>query len=98
LGIYTLPGRISDPHRILDEVPLAESLGIGSIRPAERYDFKNVEVLFGAAAAISKDIKSATGLMNYPTHHPMELCSFGATGACATDAARKQWQLVLLVC
>jgi len=45
LGIYTLPGRISDPQRTLEEVPLAEELGIGSIWPAERYDFKNVEVL-----------------------------------------------------
>ena len=79
LGIYTLPGRINDPQRTLQEVPLAEQLGIGSIWPAERYDFKNVEVLCGAAAAITSDIKIATGLMNYPTHHPMELCSFGAT-------------------
>ena len=79
LGIYTLPGRISDPQRTLEEVPLAEELGIGSIWPAERYDYKNVEVLCGAAAAITSSIKIATGLMNYPTHHPMELCSFGAT-------------------
>jgi len=79
LGIYTLPGRISDPQRLLEEVPLAEKLGIGSIWPAERYDFKNVEVLCGAAAAMTSSIKIATGLMNYPTHHPMELCSFGAT-------------------
>ena len=79
LGIYTLPGRINDPERLLQEVPLAEKLGIGSIWPAERYDFKNAEVLCGAAAAISTDIKIATGLINYPTHHPMEMCSFGAT-------------------
>ena len=79
LGIYTLPGRINDPQRTLEEVPLAERLGIGSIWPAERYDYKNVEVLCGAAAAITSRIKIATGLMNYPTHHPMELCSFGAT-------------------
>jgi 5,10-methylenetetrahydromethanopterin reductase len=79
LGIYTLPGRINDPQRTLEEVPLAEQLGIGSIWPAERYDFKNVEVLCGAAAATTSQIKIATGLMNYPTHHPMELCSFGAT-------------------
>lgn len=79
LGIYTLPGRINDPQRLLQEVPLAEQLGLGSIWPAERYDFKNVEVLAGAAAALTSDIKIATGVMNYPTHHPMELCSFGAT-------------------
>ena len=79
LGIYTLPGRVNDPQRTLDEVPMAESLGIGSIWPAERYDFKNAEVLCGAAAAITKEIKIATGLINYPTHHPMELVSFGAT-------------------
>jgi probable F420-dependent oxidoreductase len=79
LGIYTLPGRVNDPQRTLDEVPMAERLGIGSIWPAERYDFKNAEVLCGAAAAITKKIKIATGLINYPTHHPMELVSFGAT-------------------
>ena len=80
LGIYTLPGRIQDPARSLDEVPLAEELGIGSIWPAERYDFKNAEVLCGAAAAVSREIKIATGLIN-PTHHPMELASFGANMA-----------------
>ena len=85
LGIYTLPGRINDPRRTLEEVPLAETLGIGSIWPAERYDFKNVEVLCGAAAAITSEIKIATGLMNYPTHHPMELCSFGATMSHLSD-------------
>ena len=85
LGIYTLPGRISDPKRTLEEVPLAERLGIGSVWPAERYDFKNVEVLCGAAAAITSQIKIATGLMNYPTHHPMELCSFGATMSHLSD-------------
>jgi probable F420-dependent oxidoreductase len=79
LGTYTLPGRVNDPQRILEEVPSAEQLGLGSIWPAERYDFKNVEVLCGAAAALSTDIKICTGLMNYPTHHPMELCSMGAT-------------------
>lgn len=79
LGIYTLPGRINDPQRTLEEVPLAERLGIGSIWPAERYDYKNVEVLCGAAAALTSSIKIATGLMNHPTHHPMELCSFGGT-------------------
>ena len=30
-GIYTFPGRINDPHRTLEEAPLAEQLGIGSI-------------------------------------------------------------------
>lgn len=79
LGTYTLPGRVNDPQRLIEEVKLAEALGIGSIWPAERYDFKNVEVLCGAAAAVSSSIKIATGLMNYPTHHPMELCSLGAT-------------------
>ncbi|MFK7894723.1 MAG: TIGR03857 family LLM class F420-dependent oxidoreductase [Myxococcota bacterium] len=79
LGVYTLPGRVNDPERILEEAPLAEKLGLGSIWPAERYDFKNVEVLCGAAAACTRNIKIATGLMNYPTHHPIELCSFGAT-------------------
>lgn len=86
LGIYTLPGRINDPERLLEEVPLAEKLGIGSIWPAERYDFKNVEVLCGAAAALTSQIKIATGVMNYPTHHPMELCSFGATMSHLTGA------------
>ena len=31
LGIYTLPGRINDPQRTLEEAPLADKLGIGSI-------------------------------------------------------------------
>ena len=79
LGVYTLPGRVNDPERLLEEAPLAEALGLGSVWPAERYDFKNVEVLCGAAAACTRRIKIATGLMNYPTHHPIELCSFGAT-------------------
>ena len=36
-------------------------------------------MLCGAAAAVTEKIKIATGLINYPTHHPMELVSFGAT-------------------
>ena len=68
-----------------ETVALAERLGIGSIWPAARYDFKNVEVLCGAAAAITSQIKIAPGLMNYPTHHPMELCSFGATMSHLSD-------------
>ncbi len=79
IGIYTLPGRINDPQRCLEEIPLAEKLGIGSVWLGERYDFKNAEVICGAAAALTKEIKIATGLINYPTHHPMELVSFGAT-------------------
>lgn len=81
LGIYTLPGKVDDPQRCLDEIRLAEELGLGSVWVGERYDYKNAEVICGAAAAITSRINIATGLVNYPTHHPMELCSFGATMA-----------------
>ena len=81
LGIYTLPGKVDDPERCLDEITLAEELGLGSIWVGERYDYKNAAVICGAAGAITSRIKIATGLVNYPTHHPMELCSFGATMA-----------------
>ncbi len=79
LGIYTLPGRVNDPQRVLDEVPLAEQLGIGSVWVGERYDYKHAATICGAAAAVTSHIKIATGLVNYPTHHPMDLASLGTT-------------------
>ncbi len=79
LGIYTLPGRVNDPRPTLEEVPLAEQLGIGSVWIGERYDYKHAAAICGAAAALTSHIKIATGLINYPTHHPMDLASFGTT-------------------
>ena len=39
LGIYTLPGRINDPRRTLEEVPLAETLG------SVQYGLQNATIL-----------------------------------------------------
>jgi len=70
LGIYTLPGRINDTERALQEIPLAEQLGLGSVWIGERYDYKNAEVICGAGAALTSEIRISTGLVNYPTQTP----------------------------
>jgi hypothetical protein len=42
LGIYTSPGRITDPQRTLGEATLAQQLGIGSIFSSVKlyFDYK----------------------------------------------------------
>ena len=49
LGFYTLAGQPSSSRDLIDEIRLAEQLGLGSAFISERFDKKEAAVLSGAA-------------------------------------------------
>jgi probable F420-dependent oxidoreductase len=79
LGIYLLPGHTDRPADLLDEVRAAEALGLGSAWISERFDVKELGVLAGAAAAVTKEIWIASGATNVDTRHPLLLASLATT-------------------
>lgn len=79
LGFYTLPGHTKTPADLLQEVQLAEQLGIGSAWISERFDVKEAAVLCGAAAAVTSKIFICTGATNVNTRHPMVTAGIGST-------------------
>ncbi|HXQ59985.1 MAG TPA: hypothetical protein VN799_07790, partial [Acidimicrobiales bacterium] len=52
LGFYTLAGHADSSRDLVDEVRLAERLGLGSAFISERFDKKEAAVLSGAAGAV----------------------------------------------
>lgn len=81
LGFYTLPGHTRSPRDLLDQVRHAEALGIGSAWISERLDVKEMGVLAGAAAAVTKDIFICCGATNINTRHPMVTAGMAATAS-----------------
>ena len=79
LGFYTLPGRVSDPRPLLQEVADAERIGLGSVWISERQDVKEAAVLSGAAAARTSELAVAVGVTNPNTRHPMVTAAIGST-------------------
>ena len=79
LGCYGLAGHSSDPRDLLDEVRLAERLGIGSVFLSERFNVKDAAVLAGAAGAASETIGIATAATNHNTRHPLVTATFATT-------------------
>ena len=47
IGCYGLAGHTASPRDLLDEVRLAERLGIGSVFLSERFNVKDAAVLAG---------------------------------------------------
>ncbi len=82
LGFYALPGHTRAPADLLDQVRHAEQLGIGSAWISERFDVKEMGVLVGAAAAVTKDIYICSAVTNVNTRHPI------VTAGMATTASR----------
>ncbi len=79
LGFYVLAGAPSSPAELLDEVPAAETLGIGSAFISERYNIKEASTLSGAVAASSRHLGIATGATNHNTRHPLITASYATT-------------------
>jgi probable F420-dependent oxidoreductase len=71
LGFYTLAGHASSSRDLVDEVRLAEQLGLGSAFISERFDKKEAAVLSGAAGAVSQRMTIVTAATNHNTRHPM---------------------------
>ncbi|MDB5699497.1 MAG: luciferase-like monooxygenase, partial [Alphaproteobacteria bacterium] len=85
LGYYSLPGHVSDPTALVDEVRLGEELGLGSVWISERLNTKNVEVLSGLAAAHTTRMGIAAGLIaNLPLRNPLVVAAYGSTMALLT--------------
>ena len=79
LGFYALPGHTKTPADILEEVSHADKLGIGSAWISERFDFKEVGVLAGAAGAVTRDIFIGSAATNINTRHPLVIASLATT-------------------
>ena len=79
LGCYGLAGHTASPRDLVDEVRLAERLGIGSVFLSERFNVKDAAVLAGAAGAATEHLGIATAATNHNTRHPLVTATFAAT-------------------
>jgi 5,10-methylenetetrahydromethanopterin reductase len=79
LGCYGLAGHSSHPRDLVDEVVLAERLGIGSVFLSERFNVKDAAVLAGAAGAVSTRIGIGTAATNHNTRHPLVTATMATT-------------------
>ncbi len=70
LGFYTLAGAPRSPAELFEEVPTAESLGLGSAFISERFNIKEAVTLSGAVGAVSRTLGVATAATNHNTRHP----------------------------
>jgi probable F420-dependent oxidoreductase len=84
LGFYTLPGRVSDPRPMVQELRDAEAAGLGSVWISERHDVKEAAVLSGAAGALTHDLAVAVGVTNPNTRHLMLTAAMGSTMSALT--------------
>jgi probable F420-dependent oxidoreductase len=79
IGFYVLAGAPQSPVELLDEVPAAESLGLGSVFISERFNIKEASTLSGAVGAISRTLGIATAATNHNTRHPVVTASHATT-------------------
>jgi 5,10-methylenetetrahydromethanopterin reductase len=79
IGSYGLAGHSASPRDLLDEVRLAERIGIGSVFLSERFNVKDAAVLAGAAAAASERIGIASAATNHNTRHPLVTATMATT-------------------
>jgi 5,10-methylenetetrahydromethanopterin reductase len=79
LGTYILPGRIEDPGAGLQEAIDAERAGLSKVWLSERYDLKDIGVLSGAVAALTRSIGFGSGLVAAGARHPLITATWAAT-------------------
>jgi 5,10-methylenetetrahydromethanopterin reductase len=79
LACYGLAGHTDQPADLLDEVRLAEELGLGSVFLSERFNLKDAGVLAGAAAAATTRLGIATAATNHNTRHPLVTATMATT-------------------
>jgi 5,10-methylenetetrahydromethanopterin reductase len=79
LGFYGLAGHSATPRDLVDEVRVAEQLGLGSIFLSERFNTKDAATLSGVAGAVSERLGIATAATNHNTRHPLVTATFGTT-------------------
>ena len=79
LACYGLAGHTDQPADLLDEVRLAEELGLGSVFLSERFNVKDAGVLAGAVAAATTRLGIATAATNHNTRHPLVTATMATT-------------------
>ncbi len=79
LACYVLAGAPQSPAELLEEVPAAEALGLGSAFISERFNIKEVVTLSGAVGAVSRSLGIATGATNHNIRHPLVTASYATT-------------------
>ncbi|MEV4419884.1 TIGR03857 family LLM class F420-dependent oxidoreductase [Patulibacter sp. NPDC049589] len=79
LGIYLLPGRVTNSYEGVTQAIEAEQLGLTSAWIAERFDTKELGVLSGAVAASTQRIKVGMGSIATSTRNPIVAAAMGAT-------------------
>lgn len=79
LGFYTLAGAPKSPVELLDEIRMAEDLGLGAAFISERFNIKEVATLSGAAGAVSSKLRIITAATNHNTRHPIVSASYATT-------------------
>ena len=85
LGCYGLAGHTAAPRDLLDEVRLAEELGLGAVFLSERFNTKDAAVLAGAAGAVTSSIGIGTAATNHNTRHPLVTATMAVTAHRMTD-------------
>jgi len=79
LGCYLLAGQPESARELVEEVRVAEALGLDAAFISERYNKKEAAVLSGAAGAASERIRIVTAATNHNTRHPMVTAGFART-------------------
>lgn len=79
LGFYALGGHVESPRDLLDEVALAERLGLGTVFLSERFNVKELATLTGAAGAVTEKLRTATAATNHNTRHPAVTAAWAST-------------------
>lgn len=79
LGFYTLAGAPRSPRDMLNELALAEELGLGTAFISERFNMKEAGALTGAALGATRNISVITAATNHTTRHPLVTASWAST-------------------
>jgi probable F420-dependent oxidoreductase len=79
LGVYVLPGRVTDPIRGLSEARIAEVEGLGSVWLAERWETKELGVMCGALSQVTTKTRIVAGMTHFQTRHPSIIAGLGQT-------------------
>lgn len=85
LGYYALPGNALSPTAVFEEVKSGDELGLGSVWISERFNTKDIGVMSGIAAALTRNMGIASGLMaNLPLRNPIVVAGYASTMASVT--------------
>lgn len=79
LGFYTLAGAPESPRELIEEIRMAEEMGLGSAFISERFNVKEAATLSGAVGAVSTSLGIATAATNHNTRHPMVTAALAMT-------------------